>query len=237
MTTLFFLLIILIAPSYSIKQIYVLAIIFLALLIFSKYINFRNWVLTNLQIVKNYLKATLFFFALIIIGITFQIDYTHAFKNILTMSTIFMFLLFAFHCLAKTKKDEEYILLSLKIFSGVFILMSIMLYNTFKDAIILENEIHKLKIETAKENKNLLIANYNEFLNNQLKIFLPEEIDSRSIKPDKEEIELQIFVNSASLVIIYTIIYCFILLINNTSIFEYKVRYKKNQKYEKWPLF
>ena len=190
----------------------------------SKFINMKEWIKDNSNIPIYYSKLTLYFFGCLIIGLMRYIDYVQVFSNMLMLSGMFLIGLFTFHCLSKKQKHSEIILSSLKIFFSVFVLMSIMIYNTYKDAIILENELHKSEIEYALPKDKLEKLNdYNTFIESQLKLFTPEKIDfnkkynTNKEKKVKKEPEFHIFMNIASSIIILTIIYCCISIINNLS--------------------
>lgn len=194
----------------------------LVLVYLSKFINMKEWINNNMSIPIYYTKVTLYFFGCLIIGLMGYIDYAQVFSNMLMLSGMFLFGLFTFHCLTKEQKNSEVILASLKIFFSVFVLMSIMIYNTYKDAISLENELYKSKIEYAlPKDKIEKLNNYNTFIESQLKLFTPEKIDfnkkhnTNKDKKIKKEPEFHVFMNIASSVIILTIIYCCILIINN----------------------
>lgn len=190
----------------------------------SKFINMKEWINNNINIPIYYTKVTLYFFGCLIIGLMVYIDYLQIFSSMLMLSSMFLFGLFTFHCFSKKQKHMEIILVSFKIFFSVFILMSIMIYNTYKDTIILEVEHHKNEIKYALPKDKLKKLNdYDTFIESQLKLFTPEKIDfnkkytTNKDKKVKKEPEFHIFMNIASSVIILTIIYCCVLIINNLS--------------------
>jgi len=216
-------LIAIISPNPNAKNVFIGSILMILILSYlSKFINIREWIRDNSNIPIYYSKVTLYFFGCLIIGLMGYIDYAQVFSNMLMLSGMFLFGLFTFHCLTKEQKNSEVILASLKIFFSVFVLMTIMIYNTYKDAISLENELHKSEIEYALPKDKLeKLNNYNTFIESQLKLFTPEKIDfnkkynTNEDKKVKKEPEFHIFMNIASSVIILTIIYCCVLIINN----------------------
>ncbi|WP_419680701.1 hypothetical protein [Aliarcobacter butzleri] len=197
----------------------------------------KNWIRLNINYLKNNIKLMLYFFGCSVIGLTSVIDYLDAFRNILTLSSIFIFGIFTFISLTNNKKDVILSFNLLKIFSGVFILMSVMLYTTYKDALLFENDYYKTKISYENETeKKESIKEYKNFIESVLKIYTPDEIDVNSknkiIKNEKREFHL--FTNIASTIIIITIIICTIYLITNSSLFkinkEKRILYKNHRK-------
>lgn len=210
----------------------ILSFIFISLSILIFLLNLKDWLKLNVSYLKLNIKLMLYFFGCLVIGLTTVIDYLDAFKNILTLSSIFIFGIFTFMSLSKNKEDIVLSFNLLKIFSGVFVLMSIMIYTTYKDAISLENDYYKTKITYMdKIEKEKTIKDYESFIESTLKLYTPEEINinskDESIKKEKRKFHL--FTNIASTIIIITIIMCTIFLITTSSVF--KVNRKKKISY------
>jgi hypothetical protein len=198
-------------------------LIFFLLSLIIYFLDFKSWLKLNINYLKTNIKLMLYFFGCFVIGLTSVIDYLDSFRNILTLSSIFIFGIFTFITLTSNKDDVILSFTLLKIFSGVFVLMSIMLYTTYKDAILLENDYYKTKISYENElERKKSINDYEKFIEASLKIYTPEEINinnkNESIKKEKRKFHL--FTNIASTIIIITIIMCTIFLITNSSIFK-----------------
>lgn len=200
-------------------------------------IDLKDWIKLNINYLKKNIKLMLYFFGCLVIGLTSVIDYLDAFRNILTLSSIFIFGIFTFISLTNNKNDVILSFNLLKIFSGVFIFMSVMLYTTYKDALLFQNDYYKTKISSENEiEKKESIKEYKFFIDSILRIYAPDEINVNSenkiIKIEKRKFHL--FTNIASTIIIITIIMCTIFLITNSSLFkinkEKRILYKNHRK-------
>ncbi|MFX4268073.1 hypothetical protein ACOL29_10525 [Aliarcobacter butzleri] len=190
-------------------------------------IEIKNWLNNNMNYVKKNLIIGLVFISIMVIISTFSIDYSKSMENIVNFSSMFLLFIFIFIIISNNKKDINLSIKLLKTFSSVFVLMSIMVYFTMKDAITLQNESYKIQIENSSgEEKKELLEKYKNSIDSIINFFLFKDVkfaemlknDNIEIKKDKKE--YQFFINTASSIILITIIICLIQLINNSSYFS-----------------
>lgn len=114
-------------------------------------------------------------------------------------------------------------------FASVIVLMSIMLYITTKDIIMLNIEGYKLKIENSSNDKKELLEEHEKFVKSVSNLFLPKEIKFiETIEDEKiNKKEFMYIINIASSVILITIIICILQIINNTTLLTDRGKYKK----------
>ncbi|QKF78224.1 hypothetical protein CP964_07080 [Arcobacter defluvii] len=230
--TLFFFLFLIYLPFPNInKNIFILfnIIVLVVLYIIIIKVELNKWLGNNINYLKRILILMLGLSFITILLSTIYMDYRESIKNVISFSMLFVSSIFIFMFKTNTKEDINLSINALKMFASVIVLMSIMLYITTKDIIMLNTEGYKLKIENSLNDKEKLLEEHEKFVKSVSNLFLPKEIKFiETIEDEKiNKREFMYIINIASSVILITIIICILQIINNTTLLTDRGKYKK----------
>ena len=170
-------------------------------------------------IIINIVKINLILLIIIYFFSGFNMDYRVATSTSLYFMLAFVVFSIVYLSFIANKQEFNLILTIYKIYFPIIVLITIMIYTTFKDNIILEYDYHKTKFnyEINSDYMDIGFSQYEKTAKDALKIFDME--DTKQILKDKKGKRL-FFINLSSMIIVPVTLFMYLWFLSESSRFK-----------------
>ncbi|WP_164967599.1 hypothetical protein [Arcobacter sp. CECT 8985] len=173
-------------------------------------------------------------FCILIIQFTFKIDYKTALENFLTVILIFSLITFSYFLIFARKNERKNILSIYRVYYSIVVMLALMIYFTYKDAITFYSDYYKNKIAydlTSNEVDNSF-SKYQEFFDKNIIVFEETEIKNKETGKTTDRKTI-FFINIASTVMVLITIFSFTWFVYEINLKRYFKRKRNLKKREK----
>jgi len=206
-------------------------ILIVTLLILVDKLKMKTWFIKRSSLLVLYFKVFIISWSVIIVNFTFKVDYIIAFKNFFISILFFSLLTFSYFLIFANKSERKNILSIYRIYYSIVVIMSVMLYSTYKDGIVFYSDYYKNKInyDLKTTGVDTAFSKYNDFFQKNISIFEESEIKNNNGKKIKNKNTI-FFINIAATVIVLVTLFSIVWFVYSINVIK-KLKIKSKQSY------
>jgi len=205
----------------------IIFIISMAYIYFLRFLKLQNWLKKNHLKLIVWAKCVVVGLCICIIVLTLKIDYGIALENFLLSILLFTFISFSYFLIVANKKERKKILSIYSRYYAIVVALTLMIYFTYKDAIVFYSDYYKNKISYDLKSTEVdnTFSKYQKFFDKNIVIFEETEVKDKDTGEATGR-KTVFFINIASTVMVLVTIFTLIQ-------FMYEINFSRHLKKDK----